>query len=33
MTTLFFKIYLLFYVYEYAVAVQMVVSHHVFAGI
>jgi hypothetical protein len=27
----FFKIYL-FYVYEYTVAVQMVVSHHVVAG-
>jgi hypothetical protein len=29
---LFFKIYLLFYVYEYTVAVQMVVSLHVVAG-
>jgi hypothetical protein len=30
----FLKMYLfLFYVYEYTVAVQMVVSHHVVAGI
>jgi hypothetical protein len=28
----FLKIYLLFYVYEYTVAIQMVVSHHVVAG-
>ena len=28
----FFKIYL-FYIYEYTVAVQVVVSHHVVAGI
>jgi hypothetical protein len=29
---LFLSLFILFYVYEYTVAIQMVVSHHVVAG-